>query len=173
MDACGVRESVLADDGFVALDDEAGVAADELRCLHNLSCVNVNAHVLEVIAARLDRHDGFFEAGVAGALADAVDGAFDLPRAIGDAGEAVGDGETEVVVAMHADDGAIADALGQVPDGSAKLLGHGIADGVGDVHGGRTGLDDGEGDFGEEVQLGARGVFRRELDVGAELAGRV
>ena len=34
------------------------------------------------VVARLQRHDDFFQRGVAGALADAVDRAFDLPRAV-------------------------------------------------------------------------------------------
>ena len=44
---------------------------------------------------------------VAGPLADAVDRAFDLPGAFLDGGQAVGDGQAEVVVAVDADDGLV------------------------------------------------------------------
>ena len=58
----------------------------------------------EVVVAGLERHDDLFERGVAGALADAVDRALDLPGAGLDAGQAVGDGQAQVVVAVRADD---------------------------------------------------------------------
>ncbi len=51
------------------------------------------------VAAGFEGHDDFFEGGVAGAFADAVDGAFDLTGAALDGGEGIGDGEAEVVVA--------------------------------------------------------------------------
>jgi hypothetical protein len=42
----------------------------------------------------------FFERGIARALADAVDGAFDLPRAAGQAGQRIRNRHAEVVMAM-------------------------------------------------------------------------
>ena len=47
--------------------------------------------------------------GVAGALAEAVDGDLDLPGAGLDAGQRVGRGEAEIVVAVGADDRAATD----------------------------------------------------------------
>ena len=55
----------------------------------------------------LERHDDLFERGIAGALADAVDGALDLARSVLDAGERVGDGQAEIVVAVNAEDGLV------------------------------------------------------------------
>ncbi len=49
----------------------------------------------------LHRHHDFFERGVAGALADAVDGAFDLPRAAAHAGQRIRHRHAEIVMAMH------------------------------------------------------------------------
>ena len=54
---------------------------------------------------------------------------------------------------------------------SAVLVGHGVADGVGDVDGGGAGLDGRFDDLAEEVELGAGGVFGRELDVVAVADG--
>ena len=56
------------------------------------------------VAAGLDRHDDLLERGVAGPLADAVDRAFDLPRAALDAGQRIGDRQAEIVVAMDGED---------------------------------------------------------------------
>ena len=90
-----------------------------------------------------------------------------------DGGEAVGDGQAQVVVAVDADDGLVdaADVLFEMGDGGGVLAGHGVADGVGDVDRGGAGLDDALDDLGEEVELGAGGVFGRELDVVADGLG--
>ena len=64
------------------------------------------AGVVEIVP-RAERHDDFFERAVARPFADAVDRAFDLARPGFDGGEAVGHGQSEVVVAMDADDGLV------------------------------------------------------------------
>ncbi len=56
-----------------------------------------------MIASGVERHHDLFERRVAGPLADAVDGALDLAGAVLDAGERVGDGQPEVVVAVGGD----------------------------------------------------------------------
>ena len=127
---------------------------------------------VEERVARLQRHHDFFERAVAGALADAVDRAFDLPRAGDDGRQAVGHRHAEIVVAVHrqADLVDAAHVLAQVAEQLGELIGHGVADRVGNVHRRRAGLDDGFDDLRQEVELGARGVLGRELDVVAELA---
>ena len=88
-------------------------------------------------------------------------------------GQAVGDGQAEVVVAVDADDRLIdvGHALAEGPDHAGVLGGRGVADGVGDVHGGRARLDGGLDDVAEEVGLGPGGVLGAELDVGADGPG--
>ena len=54
-----------------------------------------------------DDHNDFFEGGVAGAFAEAIDGAFDLTGTASDTGDGVGRGQAEVVVAVAGDDGLI------------------------------------------------------------------
>jgi hypothetical protein len=56
---------------------------------------------VEERVARLQRHDDFFERTVAGAFADAVDGALDLAGAGDHRGQAVGHRHAEIVVAVH------------------------------------------------------------------------
>src|SRR5207248_8998833 len=55
----------------------------------------------------------------------------------------------------------------EVGEDGGVLVRHRVADGVGDVDRGGPRLDGLLDDLGEEVELGARGVLRRELDVGA------
>ena len=93
----------------------------------------------EEVGARVDRHDHLFHRGVAGALADAVDGALDLARAVAHGGQRVGDGHAEVVVAVRAPadrspPGVLAIRYCEQP---AELVRHGVAGGVGHVDGAR------------------------------------
>ena len=128
----------------------------------------VDARVeIEERIARLQRHDDFFERAVAGALADAVDGALDLPRAGDHGGEAVGHRHAEIVVAVHREADLVdaAHVLAQVAEQLGEFIRHGVADRVRNVHRGGAGLDDGFDHLREEIELGARGVFGRELHV--------
>src|SRR4051794_26843011 len=124
---------------------------------------------LEVVGARPQRHDDLLQCRVAGALADAVDGALDLPRAVLDPGQGIGDGHAEVVVAVGAeDDPPLADRrelFDQVAEDLAIGFRRGVADGVGEVDRRRAGLDRRLRDLLEEFQLRSAGVLGAELDV--------
>ena len=96
--------------------------------------LGVDAGVIGIgVGARLQDHDDLFERAVAGALADAVDGAFDLPRAGFDGRQRVGHRQAQIVVAVHADDGAIAQRLHDAADQRAVFLGRGVAHRIGNV----------------------------------------
>ena len=96
-----------------------------------------------VVVPRPQRHHDLFQRAVAGPLADAVDRALDLPGAVLDGGQAVGDGQAQVVVAVDADDRLVdvRHALVEVRDDAGVLRGRGVADGVGDVDRRRAGVD--------------------------------
>src|SRR5579875_1824859 len=144
MDAGFVGESVLADDGLVALHLNAGDVRDEPAGRIQFLGIDVGRYP-EVILPRPHSHDDLFERAVAGPLADAVDGAFDLARAFQDGGETVGHGHAEIVVTVNADDGLVdvADVFFQMGDGGRVLTGNGVADRVGDVDGRGAGVDGG------------------------------
>ena len=166
-----VRERVLADHRLVARDRHAGDARDQPR--RRIKPVRLDAgRDVEERRARLQSHDHLLERAVAGALADAVDGALHLPRARHHRREAVGDGHAEIVVAVDGEADAVdaAHVLAQVAEELGELIRHGVAHGVGDVHGGGAGLDGRLDHLGQELELGARGVLGRELHVLAELA---
>ena len=63
------------------------------------------------IAARIHRHDDLFQRGIAGTLADAVDGALDLPRAGLHRRQRIRDRQAQIVMAVYADNRGIAQRL--------------------------------------------------------------
>ena len=119
------------------------------------------------------RHHDLFERGVAGALADAVDRALDLPHAALNRRQAVGDRQPEVVVAVRAEDRLVGvrDALADVREELADLVGHGVADRVGQVDRRRAGGDHRLDDPAQEVAIAARRILGRKLHIVGELAG--
>ena len=128
---------------------------------------------LQVVGARVQGHDDFFQRRVAGALADAVDRDLRLPRAGVDGREGVGGGQAEVVVAVHAQDRLVdvGRVLADVAHEGGELLRDRVADRVGQVHGGRTGVDGRLEDAAQVVAVAARAVFGRELHVVREGRG--
>ena len=141
-----------------------------------VSIVGVDAGVeRQHVAAGLDRHDDLFERGVAGALADAVDGALDLPRAAFDAGERVGDRQAEVVVAVDARRSPCrrsARARAASRNMRAILVRRRVADRVGQVDRRGAGLDRRLDAAAEDSRCSVRvASIGRPLDVLDEVAG--
>src|SRR5207237_9102201 len=89
-----VRERIAPDHRLVELHVVAGEPRHEPRSTRQFFGVDAGADALEVVAARLDRHHDLFERRVARTLPQAVDRALDLPCAVRDAGQRLGDRET-------------------------------------------------------------------------------
>ena len=100
VDAGLVGERVAAHDRLVRLHGVAGQARDEAAGARDLARVDAGGEA-DVGGAGVQQHHDLLERGVARALADAVDRALDLAGAGLQARERVGDGEAEVVVAVH------------------------------------------------------------------------
>jgi hypothetical protein len=141
-------------------------AADDLR---GIDAGGAGEHVLP----GMHRHDDFFQRGIAGALAEAIDGAFDLacPRHHG--GEAVGHGQAQVVMAMHRPDHlvGIRDPFAQLVNPVRILLGNVVADGVRNVDGGRAFLDHRLDDAAQEIEIGTSGILAGKFDIVDPVAG--
>ena len=103
-------EGIAPHDCLVVLDRVAGEAGDEPRGFNDLGCVRTDLNS-ELILSSLDRHDDLFGRGVAGPFADAVDRTFDLAGAGRDGRERIGDGQTEIVVAVDRDDHVVVPPL--------------------------------------------------------------
>ncbi len=100
VDAGLVGEGVRAHDRLVRLDDIARELGDEARGVADPA--DIDARLVAVsVGAYAERHRDLLECRHPGSLADAVDRAFDLAGAGGDAGQCVRHGEPEVVVAVH------------------------------------------------------------------------
>ena len=106
VDAGFVRERVAADDCLVVLHRERGRRRNQLRGAGEQRAVDVGP-VRQHVVAHLHRHHDLFERGVAGALADTVDGALDLADAGAHAGERVRHRHAEIVVAMRREAGPV------------------------------------------------------------------
>ena len=172
VDAGLVLEGVAAHDRLVGLHAVAGQARDQAAGAGDLARVDAGREA-DVGLARAQEHHDLLERRVAGALADAVDRALDLARARLQAGEGVRDGQAQVVVAVHGehDVAQARDELVQARQERGVLLRHRVADGVRDVDRGRALLERGGDHLGGEVDVGAGGVHRAELDVVDQRAG--
>ncbi len=100
MNAGFVYKSIASGDCLVGLHGDMGDFAEQLAGRKNLLAHNSGGKGIAV-GAHSHRHDDFFKSGVARALADAIDGALNLPGAGGNGSQRVGDGHTEIVVAMR------------------------------------------------------------------------
>ena len=72
-----MREGVLAHDGLVKLHRKAGNRRDAARDIHDFGGIDTCLEGHDIVA-HLQRHHHFFQRGIACALAQTVDGAFDL-----------------------------------------------------------------------------------------------
>ncbi len=166
VDAGLVGERVAAHDRLVRLHHVAREARDEAARARDLARVDAGGEA-DVGGPRVQQHHDLLERRVARALADAVDRALDLAGAGLQPRERVGDREPEVVVAVDRQDD-VAQVRHQVVEPGEEgdvLLRHRVADGVGDVDRRGALVDRDLHDLGRVLDVGARGVHRRELDV--------
>ena len=174
VDAGFVSESVGADDGFVRGDLRSGDFGEHAARGEQLLHFDVGGDA-EAFFSDGEGDGDFFKGGVAGAFADAVDGAFNLADAGADCGKRVGDGHAEVVVAMGAESDAllVSEAFAHAPEHGAVFFGDGVADGVGEIEDGSAGFYGYFANFTEKVEVGAAGVFGGEFDFGDAVAAEL
>src|SRR5437667_11280383 len=100
---------------------------------------------------------------LAGTLADPVHGALHLANAALNGGKAVGDGQTKVVVAMRAEDGAAGarHARHDFDEELAHLVGRRVADRVRQVDRGAALADDRLDETAEEPAIASRRILGR------------
>ena len=166
VDAGLVREGVAPDDRLVRLHLVAGEPRHEPAGPGDLARIDSRRQTERGVAGVQQHHD-LLERRVARALAEAVDGALDLARAGAHPRKRVGDGQAEVVVAVHAQDDAaqVRHELVQLAEELGVLVRHRVADGVRDVDRGRAFVERDLQHLGGELELGAGRVHRRELHV--------
>src|SRR6266436_2117958 len=131
-----VRERVASDNGFVGLHGDARDLSQQLARVKKLRGVD-SGFKWHNIVADSERHHDFFERGVPGAFADAVDCAFDLAGAGFDGRYRVCDCESEIVMTVNRDRCSLnpAHSLADCFDDPCELARRGVADGIRDVDG--------------------------------------
>ena len=164
-------EGVPPDDRLVVLDRVTREPAHQTAGAGQLLGADAAVDAAEVVGPGADGHHDLFQGGVAGALADAVDGALDLAGTALHGRQRVGHGEAEVVVAVGGDHVVAAHPGTHVVQALGVLLGDAEADGVGDVQGGGAVVDRDLQHLAHELEIGTRRVLRRELDVLGVAAG--
>ncbi len=93
-------KGIRTDDGLVRLNRKSGDTGYQARGSDNLRGINLSLHRKDILTGA-HRHDNFFQRSIAGALTQTINGTFDLPCALHDGSEGVGNRQTEVIVAMH------------------------------------------------------------------------
>ncbi len=172
MDARLVRECVSAHDRLVRLNLVPGEAAHHAAGTHDLGRLDARPQPAEVFGPRAQDHRHLLETRVSRPLADAIDAHLNLPRANLHAGQGVGDGEAEIVVAVHRHRDSLkrGNPLVQLAEETLELRRHRVPDGVGDVDGASALADGRAHDLGDECRVRASSVLARELDVGTQTA---
>ena len=171
MNARFVRKGIFADDRLVRLHFYACDRRQKFARLEDLRGVDIGIRV-ENIFAGFERHDHFFERGVARALAYAVDGALDLRGAVHDRHQGICGSHAQIVMAMHRNRDFI-DILyvcHHVGDKFTVFRRYGIAHGIGQVDGGCARLDGDLHHLAQESQVAAGCVFGRKFHVVAKAA---
>ena len=167
MNSGRMREGIGTDHGFVRLDGEAGHGRHKLRRRNKLTGVDINAELKEVITG-FNRHDNFFESAVTGSFAKTVDRALNLTStAVDYAGQRIGDGKSEIVVAVNRPNGlvCVVNMLAQVANKSTEFRWNSISDGIRNVDRGSAFADRRFNDAVQEFRLRAGSVFAGELDI--------
>ena len=155
-----VGKGVGADDRLVRLHGKAGDTGNHFRTVHDLRGIEAGFAGKDILAGA-NRHDDLLERRITGAFAEAVNGAFDLARAVQNGFQRVGHGEPEVVVAMHREHRLVGvrNTFDQVPNQRTELVRHVVADRIRNVDRGRALGDHRLDHAAQEVGLGAAGVL--------------
>ena len=171
VDAAFMREGILANDRLVVLHREIRRGRHDLagtRQMRRLD-IGVEGHG---IAAGAQRHHDFLQRRIAGAFAQAIDRAFDLPRTASHTGQRIGDGHAQIVMTVHREDRLVG-ARHAFDDGlehAEMLFGHRIADCIGQVDGSGAGLDGRLDAALEKLDGRAGGVHGRPFDIVDQIA---
>ena len=133
MDPRLMRKRVRANDRLVRLHRESGQVRHESAGRGQLLCLHLNVVRLELPWSGAQCHHDLFERGVAGALAESVDGHLYLARTGLHCRQRIGGGKTQVVVAVDADRGVASNAIHHELRQCGVLRRNGVADRVRDV----------------------------------------
>ena len=165
VDPALMGKSVFAHDGLVGLRLDTGDGGDQAAGGIDLTGVDLRMQVTVIVGADIECHDHLFEGGIAGTFPQSVDGALDLAGPLVHRFEGVGDGQTQVVVVVHRDDGASGHMINEFSDPNSYFIGHEDADGIGDVDRPGSRFDSGGDNLLHEAHVAPSGIFEAELHI--------
>src|SRR5258708_18058618 len=165
-----VRKSVAADNRLVRLHAKADDLREHLTGRVNLARID-SSFEGQPITAHVQRHDNFFQRGIAGAFPNSIHCTLDLSRAGFDRREAVCHRQSEIVMAMNADSDVVSitnDTLTDRPHELREFIGESVPDSVRHVENRGTFGHRGGDYLAEIINVAPRHVFGRELDFAGE-----
>ena len=114
-----------------------------------------------------DRHDQFFQCGIAGPFPNSIDGAMDLVGALQDGGQGVGHRQAQVIVAMDAENRLIEGGyfLAQLLEKMTHLQGCGIAHGIGQIDRCRSCCHNSAHQLNHLLRIGTESIYQREFHI--------
>ena len=120
----------------------------------------------------VQQYDDFFESGIPGALADAVDCQFELTRARLHRGQGIGDAQAKVIVAVRAQRDTVraVQKFDHGPEHGGIFFRHRVTDRVRQINGRGAGPDGPADRFTQKMDIGTAGVFGGKFDFRAALA---
>src|SRR5215471_8644190 len=169
MDAGFMSERVASDDGFVWLYAYSSDFTQQLA--GSVEMLGVYPGVIRiVIAAHVHGHHDLFERSISCAFADSVDAAFHLAGPSRDSRQGIGHRQPKIVVTVGRDRDLLdaAKVVANRGDQGGELRWSCIAHRVRNIEGRSACVHNGLQDSTEKLRVGAAGIFRRKLDVGAE-----
>ena len=161
-----VCKCIGAHNGFIGLHRIAGNGRHELGSGHNLGGVHAGFEA-EHIVAGFKRHHDFFQAGIARALAQTVNGAFHLARAAEHGSQRVAHGQAQIIVAMRRPHHFVAARRfrNQLAEKGFGAVRHRIAHGVGNIDGGGAGFNHRAADFSQKADFRAQRIFAGKFHI--------
>src|SRR5690554_144246 len=119
------------------------------------------------ILPRADGHYNFFERGVTCTLSQPVDGALYLTSTLGYRCQRVGNGKTQIVMAMHRENGfiSIGNTIKKLMDSFCKLLRYSITNRIGDINRVGASIYGRLNNSTEKIQLRPASILTGELNV--------
>ena len=168
----GVGEGIGPDDGFIGLYQDPHAVADQLA--DRVQQPGVHPGRIAQIGVLAQDHDHFFQRCIARPFANAINRAFDLAGALLHAGDRIGSGQSQVVMAVGGERGALdaADIFEQITHFCSVLVRQAIARGIGDVEHRGARLNGDLEHAGQELIIRPSRVFGVELYVFHEAFGQ-
>ncbi len=105
MDAGAMRKSVVADNRLICRHRHSQHISHHSAGSIELAGIDTRLYLVEEIPAGMNRHNHLFHRGVTSPFTNTVNRSLDLSGSIFDAGEGIGHGQAEVIVAVNADCG--------------------------------------------------------------------